>query len=302
MNILTWLQDHLVSWLIEEDIPDESLLCNFEQLQYEIRHGDVLLVEGKSRVSEVIKTITHSRWSHSALYVGRLHDIQDDRLRELVRSHYHGDTRDQLVIEALLGQGTIITPLSKYRSYHLRICRPKGLLPQDAQAVIHFALQHLGIDYDVRQLVDLARFLFPYRMLPRRWRSSLFAHNAGIPTSTVCSSMIASAFAQVHYPILPVVRREGEGRLYFFKRNYRLFTPNDFDYSPYFEIIKCPLIGLDDLAAYRHLPWREGMVCNGEDDCFLQGDPSAVQPLTRIIDGVTAGVEEVAVPDAKGGV
>lgn len=302
MSILRWMQDRLVSWLIDEDIPDESLLCNFEQLQYEIRRGDVLLVEGKSRISEVIKTITHSSWSHSALYVGRLHDIQDDRLCELVQCHYHGDTREQLVIEALLGQGTIVAPLSKYRGYHLRICRPKGLVPQDAQAVIHYALQHLGSDYDVRQLVDLARFIFPYHMLPRRWRSSLFAHNAGIPTSTVCSSMIASAFARVHYPILPVVRREGEGRLHFFKRNHRLSTPNDFDYSPYFEIIKYPLMGLDELAAYRHLPWKEGLICNDDDDCYLQGDPSAVQPFNRVIDGVKAEVEEVAVPDAKGGV
>jgi len=34
-------------------------------------------------------------------------------------------------------------------------------------------------------------------------------------------------------------------------------TPKDFDYSPYFEIIKHPYLGLDDVAAYRALPWNE---------------------------------------------
>jgi hypothetical protein len=301
MNILRWLQERLIHWLVEEHIPGESMLCNFDQLQYEIRPCDVLLVEGKSRISEVIKTITHSSWSHSALYVGRLHDIQDDGLRDHVRYHYQGDPREPLLIEALLGEGTIIVPLSKYRGYHLRICRPKGLVPQDSQSVIDYALQHLGSDYDVRQLLDLARFLFPYNLLPRRWRSSLFEHNAGVPTSTVCSSMIASAFAQVHYPILPVVRREGEGRLRFFKRNHRLFTPSDFDYSPYFEIIKYPVMGLDDLAVYRRMPWKDGLVCNDEDDCYLQGD-STPHPLPEVIEGVVLELNDVATQGGKGGV
>jgi hypothetical protein len=35
-----------------------------------LRPGDVLLVEGKGRISGSIKYITQSSWSHSALYVG----------------------------------------------------------------------------------------------------------------------------------------------------------------------------------------------------------------------------------------
>ncbi|MDH5785481.1 MAG: YiiX/YebB-like N1pC/P60 family cysteine hydrolase [Chromatiales bacterium] len=301
MRLLGWVQSRITRWLAEEKLPAESVLCNFDQLQYEIRPCDVLLVEGVSRISEVIKTITHSSWSHSALYIGRLHDIADGELRDHVYRHYQGDPHEPLVIEALLGEGTIITPLSKYRGYHLRICRPKGLVPQDSQAVIRHALSHLGIDYDVRQLLDMARFLFPYHLIPRRWRSTLFQHNAGKPTATVCSSMIADAFTRVHYPILPVVRREGEGKLRFFKRNHRLFTPSDFDYSPYFEIIKYPVMGLDDLAVYRHLPWKDGLVCNDENDCYIQGD-AAPRPLPGVIEGVAInlglnGVE----PQKQGG-
>jgi hypothetical protein len=35
-----------------------------------LRPGDVLLVEGKSRISGSIKYLSQSTWSHSALYVG----------------------------------------------------------------------------------------------------------------------------------------------------------------------------------------------------------------------------------------
>jgi hypothetical protein len=35
-----------------------------------IRPGDVLLVEGQTRVSVAIKYLTQSTWSHAALFVG----------------------------------------------------------------------------------------------------------------------------------------------------------------------------------------------------------------------------------------
>ena len=305
MRFIRWLQNRVISWLDYENSRAESLLCNFDQLSYEIRPGDVLLVEGLSRVSEVIKTITQSRWSHSALYIGRLDDIKDPNLRSLILSYYHGDLGEQLIIEALLGEGTIIVPLAKYRGYHLRICRPKGLLPEDAQQVIRHALMYLGIDYDVRLLLDLARFLFPWGLLPRRWRSSLFEHNAGIPTRTVCSSMITTSFMSVNYPILPVIKQDEHGRLLFFKRNHRLFTPSDFDYSPYFEIIKYPLLGMNDLALYHHLPWSEdGLVCNTEDDCFTpdeQQPPTAARVLETIAENDTYMTKEIAADTAAEG-
>ena len=93
---------------------------------------------------------------------------------------------------------------------------------------------------------------------------------AGVPTRTVCSSMIAAAFAGVNYPVMPLVHRGDDGKLQLYKRNPRLFTPRDFDDSPYFDIIKYPILGLDDLALYRRLPWnKDGVVCNDADDCFI---------------------------------
>ena len=284
MNPIKWLNRKIIGWLTEEIEPTGAPPCDFERLNFEIRPCDVLLVEGRSRVSDVIKTITQSVWTHSALYIGRLVDIEDENVREHISWLYDGDPSDQLIIEPLLGEGTIVSPLKKYAKDHLRICRPSGLSPQDAQAVIKIATKHLGHDYDVRQLLDLGRFLLPYGIVPRRWRSSLFEHNAGESTKTVCSTMIANAFSSVHFPILPVVHKTKDG-LRLFKRNTRLYTPRDFDYSPYFEIIKYPLLGLNDLAVYRQLPWdQDGVICNAENDCFIpvpNADISDAEPLVQ---------------------
>jgi len=267
MNPAAWVGKKIVGWLTSDRVPVQPPLCDFDRVRYEVRPCDVILIEGRSRVSEIIRTVTQSPWSHSALYIGRIHDIDDRDLCEKVRSFYDGDPREQLVIEAWLGKGTVVNPLEKYRTDSLRVCRPAGLSRQDAQHVLKFALQHLGFEYDLRQLLDLARFLFPYSVIPRRWRSSLFEHNAGSPTRSVCSSMIAAAFASVRFPVLPVLETLHDGSLRMIPRNTRLFTPRDFDYSPYFDIIKCPHTDFTGSPSYRNLPWDEqGRVCNKMGD------------------------------------
>jgi len=299
VNPFSWLGRKITDWLIHEDAPSGVPQCDFERLSFEIRPCDVLLVEGRARVSEVIKTITQSQWTHSALYLGRLHDIEDENVREHVSWLYDGDPSDQLILEPLLGEGTVVSPLRKYAGEHVRICRPAGLSRADAGRVMAFAVKHLGREYDVRQLLDLARFLFPYGIIPRRWRSSLFEHNVGVPTRTVCSTLIAAAFSSVHFPILPVIHREENGTIKLYKRNTRLYVPRDFDTSPYFEIIKYPLLGLNDLAVYRQLPWdTEGVVCNGEDECFIPGEDGGMIPV-QVGETAQGEADEPPAPDAQ---
>src|SRR5690554_2521630 len=67
-----------------------------------LQPGDVLLVEGDSRVAGVIKYLTQSTWSHSALYVGDRLGIKTE------------DGEPHVLIEAQLGEGVISAPLSKY--------------------------------------------------------------------------------------------------------------------------------------------------------------------------------------------
>ena len=280
--------EKIVEWLTVDLDSHEMPMSDFDRLRYEIRPGDVILVEGRSRVSDIIKTITLSNWTHSALYVGRLHDIADPELRDFVQKFYDGEADDQLIIESLLGQGTIIDTIKSYRDDHLRICRPSGLTRNDAQQVISYALRQLGTHYNVRQILDLARFFYPYAIMPRRWRSSLFEHNAGAPTHTVCSSMMAEAFASVHFPILPVLHHDENGNLKMYKRNTKLITPRDFDYSPYFDVIKYPILDFDELAIYRKLPWgKDGVIFNDKNDEYIQAPDAIVESAKNKTGGIS---------------
>jgi hypothetical protein len=272
MGIKSYLSGRLAVFLNrEKPVPPGSLpMTDYERLSEEVRRADVLLVEGQSRVSEVIKIITNSSWTHAAIYVGRFDEIQEGVLQNKVAEHFSGDPNEQLIIEVLLGRGTIIAPLRKYAGKHLRICRPRSLSRNDRDQVIAYAINQLGHDYDIRQMLDLARFMLPYSIIPRRWRSTLFEHNPGDSTRNVCSSMLAAAFDSVRYPILPIARLMQDGSVQLLRRNVKLNTPKDFDYSPYFDIIKHPYFNFDEIAAYRSLPWdKQGVICNVEGDCFI---------------------------------
>lgn len=259
-----FIAEFFINWLTYEHEIKTFPKCDFDRIRYELRPCDVLLFEGRSRVSEVIKTITQSPWSHSALYLGRLHDIEDEGSRRIAEKFFSGKPDTQLVLEGIMGKGTVITPLKAYKKDHIRICRPRGLSPADAQKVISYAIAQLGTDYDVRQILDLARFLLPWSIFPRRWRSKLFKQHAGQSVRTVCSTVIAEAFSSVDFPILPSFRHHEQHGIQLVHRNPRLFTPKDFDYSPYFEIIKYPFLEIDNQPPYRRLPWNKDAYSHDE--------------------------------------
>ncbi len=277
-----FLWDKWVHWLIYEPPNYKTPLTSFERLRYELRPGDVLLVEGRSNVAEIIKSITQSMWTHSFFYIGRLHDIDDPMLRDHIQKYRHCMPEEQLIIEAILGKGIIVTSIEDYEGEHLRICRPRGITRADSQKVIKYAINDLGKDYNVRQIMDLARFMFPYWFLPRRWRSSLFEHNAGRPTKTVCSTMMAEAFAKVRVPIIQVLHQDETGNLKLIRGNSQLMTPRDFDHSPYFDVIKYPILDFDELGIYRKLPWDQTSVhCDDIGDCFYS-HPEEIENLIPI--------------------
>jgi len=279
--------DNLVHWLTSEPPPAEVPPCDFNRLKYEIRPGDVILVEGQSRVSKIIRTITQSPWTHAALYVGRLHDIEDNNLRKIVAVHMKKRENVRVIIEGMLGEGTIVTPLHAYRHHHIRICRPIGLSAADAESVIAYTIKSLGKRYNVRQLLDLARFLLPWTVLPRRWGSSLFTTPSGEPESGICSTMIAEAFHSVHFPVLPTMKSDEEAGIELIQRNPHLFTPKDFDYSPYFEIIKYPFFNPEQPTPYyRRLPWtKEGTLHHDDGIITEKAQPSTKEPtfLSKLI-------------------
>lgn len=255
------LRKAIIDWLIYEPPPSEVPPCDFDRLKYEIRPCDVLLIEGHSRISHIIRSVMQSPWTHAALYIGKLGDIEDEGLQQILREHGVEKESTRLIVEGLIDKGTVVSHLASYRHHHIRICRPIGLSAVDAQLVIAYAIKALGSGYSVRHLIDLARFFLPWFILPRSWGSILFRTPSGEPESGICSSLIAEAFSSVQFPVLPYVETHEETGVELIQRNPYLFTPKDFDYSPYFEIIKYPLFSPEEpLPYYRRLPWTKDNV------------------------------------------
>jgi hypothetical protein len=226
-----------------------------EATRRSLQPGDVILIEGNTRLSAIIKFLTQSTWSHAALYVGE---------RAGDRGPGHTDAPDaepNVLLEAEAEIGVVTVPLSKYAHFNMRICRPAGLEAKARQKVVDYALARIGKQYDTKQILDLARYLFPYPPVPVWFRRRMLAIGSGDPTRAICSTLVAEAFASIHYPILPE-RVSLNGKTYgvapFVQnevehiRRHGLYTPRDFDVSPYFAIVKPSLDGFD----YRTLVWE----------------------------------------------
>ncbi len=59
-----WLGRRICGWLLQEAPASASPRCDFDRLRFELRPGDVILVEGRSRIGDVIKLVTQSPWTH----------------------------------------------------------------------------------------------------------------------------------------------------------------------------------------------------------------------------------------------
>ncbi|MBI5718778.1 MAG: lipo-like protein [Burkholderiales bacterium] len=214
-----------------------------------LQPGDVLLVEGQSRFSVAIKYLTQSTWSHAALYVGGASGLMDAL------------GRPRCFLEADLREGVRVVSVAEYAGLHCRVCRPVGLDADEVDALIRHAMARLGHQYDLKNVIDLARYLLPTPPVPVRWRRRMLALGSGDPTRAICSTLIAQAFQSVRYPILPIIENvpskdpmcAGCIDEILHVRHHSLFAPRDFDVSPYFAVIKPSLAsGFDPHA----LAWQ----------------------------------------------
>lgn len=272
MGLRKWFMDKLIAHLTKDESPRRAYLCDFGRISHEARPADVLLIEGRNRVSKIIQRLTRSPWSHAALYIGHIHNIDDPQIRETIQKNFQGKPNEKLVIESIVGNGTVISPLAKYKDDHIRICRPTGLAYEDAQRVIKFATNSLGRKYDIRHILDLARFFMGSWLIPSRWKSVLFSIDNSDTSEEICSKMLAQAFTSVKFPVLPLIREGERHHLEFIRRNANLFVPSDFDYSPYFDIIKYPIFNVKDVAPYRHLPWQDDLISNDDEGVVGESD------------------------------
>lgn len=208
--------------------------ANVAALRRVLQPGDVLLIEGNSRVSVAIQYLTQSTWSHAALHVGN------------AVGRVSPDGEPLSLIEVNLGEGCIAAPLSKYERFNTRICRPSALSPQDRARLVDFMVGRLGSLYDLKNITDMMRYLLPTPPIPVRWRRRMLAFGSGDPTRAICSSLIAQGFERIRYPILPVITTEfradqsarAQRSEIVHIRHHSLYAPRDFDLSPYFHIVK----------------------------------------------------------------
>ena len=225
-----------------------------KRLKSRIRPGDVVLVDGDQRVSQAIKYMTMSPWSHSALYVGSAL-MREPTKRKEIRQRFGREAR-YLIVEALIDGGVVVSPLVKYIDFNLRICRPIGLAPEQLETLVQHVLSRVGFTYDRRNVFDLFRYLLPFQLVPLRLREDALHFGSGRETETICSSLLAEAFDRIGHPILPMhIRRRalvrGKLRRRIFGRPTRhvrsgflkarhptLCVPQDFDLSPYFDVVK----------------------------------------------------------------
>jgi permuted papain-like amidase YaeF/Yiix C92 family enzyme len=267
-GIISWLRQRITDWavgVLTKPIKSYSLHIqnDIAALKRHIRKGDVILVEGNERISECIKYLTQSSWSHSAIYVGDEPIRRNPALKDPLVAQY-GDEANFLLVEALVESGVVLSPLSKYRDFNIRVCRPFNLSTADLADVMDEAIRSVGDTYDVRNAIDLARYFLPVSLIPARFRRRALQYGSGVPTQVICSSMIASAFHRVRFPIVPnyeqlppdAIPAQPRRKLWPISSRTTgawqygalrmvsptLITPRDFDLSPYFEIVKFNII------------------------------------------------------------
>ncbi len=238
MSLESRLSAGLVAYLTAEVRPHtRRVFCDIDQLRTQLRPGDVVLVEGHTRISQVIMYLTQSSWSHAAIYVG------DALLRwggpaAAAALDTYGHEASHLLVESDLREGVVSVPVAKYQRHNLRICRPRALAPDTLERVLAEVFRHLGVRYDRRNIFDLGRYLTPFHLLPARFRRRPLYLGSSSSREIICSALLAKAFYKAGFPIEPpMAGARGPGRA-LVQRHPSYIMPRDFDLSAQFEIVK----------------------------------------------------------------
>jgi hypothetical protein len=198
-----------------------ALPADVDVLARVLQPGDVILVEGNTRFASLVRVLTQSTWSHVAMFVGPL-DVYPD---------------PPCLVEADVEQGVRTIPLSELRGMSARVVRANGLARQERAQVAHRALARVGQHYDVDYAIGLVRSLWPIG----RGRARRDLAPVAAAERAICSTLLAQAFEEAGYPILP-------------EPAPAVYTPRDFDLSPYFTVVSPPVAlpaGVQAVAALR---------------------------------------------------
>jgi hypothetical protein len=180
-----------------------------------LRRGDVLLSEGNTRASALVKCLTQSAWSHVSMYVGPLDDGQDPRC----------------IVEADIAAGVRSIRLSELNALNVRVLRPIGLDSTNRSRLAEWVVGRIGSEYDHGHAWLLGRRLL---RLPRRARlRESSAPATSTATRFICCSLLTHAFAFVGLAIAPIAACPGASA----GADLASVTPGDFERAPVFEVI-----------------------------------------------------------------
>ena len=218
IRVAPLLADWALRYLTTPLSPTEPAAAgHVESLARVLRRGDVLLSEGNTRVSRLIKRLTGSPWSHVSMYVGPLDDGHDP----------------PCIVEADIAAGVRSIRLSELDALNVRILRPSTLDGLHRRRLAEWVTSRIGSDYDHAHALRLGRRLL---RLPVPGRAKASTSPA---TRFICCSLLAHAFASVGLAIAPV-RACADARAC---ADPASITPADFEHAPVFEVIGLPGVG-----------------------------------------------------------
>ena len=187
---------------------------SIESLAGVLRRGDVLLSEGNTRVSRLIKRVTGSPWSHVSMYVGPLDDGHDPRC----------------IVEADIAAGVRSIRLSELDALNVRVLRPASLDSTRRSRLAEWVTSRIGSEYDHAHALQLGRRLL---RLPLRRKAGPASTATTTATRFICCSLLVQAFASVGLAIAPL-RPCSDAKAC---ADPASITPADFEQAPVFEVI-----------------------------------------------------------------
>jgi len=159
-----------VGVFFKREISMDKNEIEYKNTREEIKNGDILLYKGTGIVSNIIKKITHSEYSHAGLAVW---------------------WNDRLMVMEAVGKGVIVTPLStNIECYHGDVewfqCSQE-ISDANRLKMIKFAQAELGKRYSRWRILQIAFYIFLEKP---------FSENDTFFTSKrlFCSFYVASAY------------------------------------------------------------------------------------------------------------
>jgi hypothetical protein len=192
-----------------------STTADPQSLSVMLRHGDVLLTEGNTRMAALVRRVTKSSWSHVSMYVGPLEDGPNPRC----------------IVEADVVAGVRAVPLSQLDGLRVRVLRHKHLHETDRRRLADWVVSRIGDGYDLAHAWAVTRRLLRLPMASRLPPGpSTMAQGA---MRFICSSLLAQAFVLVGHPIVSTHAGERDS-----SADYRYLTPPDFESASLFEVVR----------------------------------------------------------------